>query len=573
MTREPITIVEIDQPLCSLTYGVAPCQAALGVTGPRRCFNTLRTCQDESNFTPTVLTLRFSTPNARIPGVYLIPSIRAVSTTPQRINPGGASDDLSPLGKRATVTISLSDMPHTDRLTDPYRDTRDYNPLERGTFWGKWLARNPYYRYLPIRVLTGYAGDALGDMRVKQYLIDRIDGPNRDSVTIRAKDPLVRAQERQSKAPEATRGLLSAQLNASAATFVLVGTIAGEYPTDGGTLRIGDEIMTYTSASFNAGNNETTISGVTRSTDGTSAESHDEDDRAQVCLRYVGQEPQDIIYDLLVNFAGVEASFIDLDDWKVEVATWLTGYNLSSLITEPTGVDELVGEICESAQLYVYWDEREQEVVLKVSRPLLDIAPSIDDDADILADSITVVDDPNQRASQVWVYYLQIDPTEDVEEDGNFRRIRIRAVAGDPYADRPIRRVYSRWLTTDAQAIDLSTRMLNRFSVPPKVLTVTLPRGDLWTSDQIDVTTRYVVDDTGAPVTIRYEVVSAEDTANDETIYTLQSTTYVGRLGTWMAVDAPDYTTAVAQDVQDSGMWWSESDGTMTDGSEGYQWI
>ncbi|MFO7477754.1 MAG: hypothetical protein R6X03_05330 [Methyloceanibacter sp.] len=47
---QSLTYVEVDLDYCGLTYGQAPCLAALGVTGDRKCFNTVKTCQDRENF-------------------------------------------------------------------------------------------------------------------------------------------------------------------------------------------------------------------------------------------------------------------------------------------------------------------------------------------------------------------------------------------------------------------------------------------------------------------------------------------------------------------------------------------
>jgi hypothetical protein len=44
------TFVEIELPVCTLTYGESPCTAALGVTGDKKCFNTRKTCQDIANY-------------------------------------------------------------------------------------------------------------------------------------------------------------------------------------------------------------------------------------------------------------------------------------------------------------------------------------------------------------------------------------------------------------------------------------------------------------------------------------------------------------------------------------------
>jgi hypothetical protein len=62
----PIVVVEIDVPVCSLTYGTAPCTASIPTTGAIKCFNTTRTCQDKENFTRSVLTLRFAEPFAEM---------------------------------------------------------------------------------------------------------------------------------------------------------------------------------------------------------------------------------------------------------------------------------------------------------------------------------------------------------------------------------------------------------------------------------------------------------------------------------------------------------------------------
>src|SRR3954465_10733275 len=49
--REPVTILEVDLDYCANTYGVAPCTAAVGVTGSAKCFNTRKTCQDANHYT------------------------------------------------------------------------------------------------------------------------------------------------------------------------------------------------------------------------------------------------------------------------------------------------------------------------------------------------------------------------------------------------------------------------------------------------------------------------------------------------------------------------------------------
>jgi len=58
--RKTLTFVEIDVSICLLAYGVAPCTAAVGVTGSQKCFQTIGSCQDRANYAESFVTLRFT---------------------------------------------------------------------------------------------------------------------------------------------------------------------------------------------------------------------------------------------------------------------------------------------------------------------------------------------------------------------------------------------------------------------------------------------------------------------------------------------------------------------------------
>lgn len=65
--RHPVQIVELDIDYCTLSYGTAPCVAALGTTGFDKCFNTRKTCQDPDNYDPATKVYRFSSEELRVP--------------------------------------------------------------------------------------------------------------------------------------------------------------------------------------------------------------------------------------------------------------------------------------------------------------------------------------------------------------------------------------------------------------------------------------------------------------------------------------------------------------------------
>lgn len=583
--REPVTYVEIEQDFCELVYSESPCMAALGVTGNEKCYNTLATCQDPENYRKGSLRLRYTKGTQPAPGVYGIPSVVSVDTAPTVINPGGGGKRSGPLGQRASLKVVLQDHPGSDILVDPYLDERGYDPLERGTYWTKWLARNPYYNNRIIRVREGYHGQPLDEMITRTYLIDRINGPDkRGRVTITAKDVLRLADDDKAQAPHPSPGELVDDIgNDDQITEILVtGADTGDYPP-AGTLRINRELFTYAATAMDGG--DLKFTGVTRATDGTETRSHKAGDRVQECLRYEEVRVDALAREWLEDYARVPSEYIPWQEWQDEAALWLDQFEMSGLITEPTGVTQLLGEICEQALFYVWWDEREQLIKLHAIAPkIYEDVDQINDDQHIVADSVDIKDDPDSRVSQVWVFWGVRDPTESLTKDENYTRLRVRAdleaEAPEQYDEQKIRKIYSRWLRTEGQAINLSTRVLSRLRDTPRTMTLELDAKDRdhWTGDVVDVVDRSVVDFSGLPQIARWQILSAEEIEAGHLIkYVLDLYEFgVGLLfGRWMNESAPDFESATEQERL-TGAWWADEDGKIRVDDEtydGYVWV
>jgi hypothetical protein len=576
--RQPVTIVEIDQDFCSLVYGTSPCTAELGVTGAKKCFNTIKTCQDRANYDKTTLTLRFCKPAVNIPASWqAIPSVASVSTSPTKLNIGGISDSSGPLGTRATITIKLTDHPYSDAKTDKYVDDRNYNPEKRGTFWTKFLARSPFYQNRPLRVREGYIDQDPGDMVTRHYIIDAIDGPDSSgSVTIRGIDILRLVDDRRTKAPRLTPGELTLAINDSVTSFDVENAELSDYPATG-TLRIDDEVMTYTGRTIDDGT--ITFTGVTRGTDSTVAAEHDIESSVQLCYRVTNEAAYTVALDLIQDFAGQVYDVVDVTEWNNEGAFWLPQFLVSALITEPTGINTLISELCQQAQFYIWWDEREQKVKLRANRPPTETPTLINEQKNILAGSQQIKVAPEERVSQVWVYYQLRTPVSDLNKEISYNRVRIRrdaeAESAEEFGDVKIRRIFSRWIKSDAVALNLATRILNKYRDNPRYLTVSLDAKDrdIWTADIVDVESRLITDDTGSIGARRFEVISAEEVKPGEIVkYVLQSADVLtGRFGFWTADDAPDYDTATEEQKLTLAFWANDS-GLMPDGESGYEW-
>jgi hypothetical protein len=105
-------------------------------------------------------------------------------------------------------------------------------------------------------------------------------------------------------------------------------------------------------------------------------------------------------------------------------------------------------------------------------------------------------------------------------------------------------------------------------------MTVTLDAKDrqLWTGDLCDITHRNLVDEYGEQIVTRFQVISADEVDSGHKVrYKLLRFEFVGRFAYWMRDDAPVFTSATPEDKQ-SGMWWSDVNGKMSDGTDGYTW-
>lgn len=549
--REPIQVVEILQPLCENTYGTAPCTASGGADD--KCYNTRFTCQDTANFAlGTPLSLFFANGMVADMGVsgadYVIPSLVSVSTSPTRINLSTANPDAQGLGNRALCTITFQDHAHSDRVVDPYVDGRSWNPLDksRGSFWTRWLVRNKYRQNITIRVYEGYAGQALSAMTKRTYFLQSVQGPDSGGrVIIQGKDILAKIEERKAQAPVASPGVLFANINSSVTTFVVAGAILSEYDASG-TLRINDEIMTYTSRVTEGDNIR--FSGVTRGTDGSTAAGHNFNDSVQQCFR-LDNEPVDTAYEtLLTTYGGIDSGFLSTTAWAAEIGDYRDLYRLSGVISEPTSVAQLVSDIQEQTATYLWWDERTATVELKAIRGFVSPPPTINDEYNIIEGSFSLREMPRERASQVWISYGILGATRDFDDASSYRR---RFILADLESEQPelygepsVRKIYAYWLQSEpivrTTARNLSTRLVD---IPTQVkFRMDAKDRDYWVGDEFYISHYLDVNQFGARRERRWLIVSAEEVVPGEVIeYVAEDTTVYGQIRFVMASGAADY--------------------------------
>jgi hypothetical protein len=470
---QSLTYIEIDIPFCSLSYGVAPCTAAIPTTGDVKCFNSIKTCQDRVNFTESDVTLRFAKPTEYLPReIDCIPSIVSVDFSPATVSLG------KDLGQRASLTVTFQDHPHSDtgQGYDKYRTERAYDPYSQGTYWGKFRARQPFLRGRALRWINGAVGEALADMETLHFVIDSFNGPTPDGkFTIVAKDMLKLADGDRAQCPVLSNGFLAADISSSAtsATLLPAGIGNDEYPSGGSDYLCigGNEIVQFTRVGD-------TLTFTSRGALGTTAAAHRAQDRVQVIRHYAAMDAADILHDLLVNYADVDAGKITLSDWQDETGTIL-GNVYTGTVCEPTSVATLCAEIIEQAALAVWHDIQADVLRLQVLRAVPTDANTFTPE-NTIEKSLAIKEQESKRISRVQVYFGRIDPTKPLTNLDNYRStsLTIDDAAEADYGVAAIKTILSRWIPQAGRSVAdrVGAVLLGRYRDAPRQVQLKLQR-------------------------------------------------------------------------------------------------
>ena len=571
--RQPTYILELLLDFCSNEYGDAVrapftgfCTADLGPG--EECFKTFPNCQDEINFDKANLdinpegpvtsrTYRFS--NKRLdqaqndgdPATF--PTIKSVTMAPTKLDPNKG------LGDRSSVKITVQDMPWTDRGIDPYVDTRTYNPDTQGSFWGRMLNRNKFYEGRKMKILTGYLEpDGTYDPAnfiERLYIITRIAGPDyAGNVIVEGKDPLKLADDDRAQFPPAPKASVDGDITDVQTVFDYVDNgsdlvtwcdIGG--PSEQPYVRIDNEIMLVTAltATEITATRATMPSFYDPATN--EAKEHSNGAGIQQCKLYEDERIDDVYYNLLTEGANVDPGFLPLSDWQdVIEESGYQGYILNRLLAESKGVKEYLIELTKH-NVYIWWDERDQEVKMGTLLPGSAPEISFNEDDNIIEGSITRTFDTKSRINEFWIGYAHRNPTADETKDFNLSEwiipVNLTSQSLVENNDRKLRKVRSLWLARAQQAVatEISNRSLIDGLDAKRVITLELdPKDDAqWTDDIVSVNTRLVQDDEGNNLELNYQILEVNEKLAADGVtyaYLLKETTSFLRTG----VIAPD---------------------------------
>ena len=582
-SREPFEMVEIDVERCSLTFGTAPCTAALGGRTLRKCYQTKRTCGDRPNFTlGAPLTLRFAKPGRLPKGVQVFPALEGVRAQTGTVNIAGSDPRMGALGKRGMLAFDLRDFAWHDRDFDRYQSERitgaaqidelGYDPATRGTQLAKIKARWPNYSGAAVRYIVGYIdGGQIVDAQTRHYVLTAFDGPDdQGRYSCEAMDILDLVSEKRALAPRPSNGVLAADITSTATTATLTPAGIGdaEYPASGRVV-IGSEMCEFTRSGD-------TLALTGRGVRGTSAAAHNAGDPVQVVLTYVAARIDAVMVNLIANFTQTPLAFLPIGEWEAEIDRWAPSLLLTTDITTPTPVGQLLGELVDLG-VSIWWDDIAQKIGLKVNRPL---------DTDTLfrftdrnIKTLRAEDRDEDRLTQVLFFTKRANPTRNLTDEANYDRV-IQTVDPDAtefYGETRVRKVFTRWLDGggDTIAALTSLRLLDRFRDAPVRYKVTVDARDraVALTDVVELRSDLTQGVAGAPTARLVQVISrSEPVPGHEVMIEAQAFQFDGRFGFIAPDDAPQYDAAT--DAQKAEFAFaSDGNNLFPDGQPPYQII
>jgi len=496
MSEQKLLYVEMDCPRCALVYGTAPCAAP--ILDPDKCKNTAATCKDIAHYTGTEThTLRWVKSASYVPeSPYAIPSLNAVQTSSQRINPA------ENLGKRERVTASFFNHRHNDIDLDPYVDGRVYNAYEQGTYWGKFAAMYPNVQGYPVRVIHS---DTDGNSEISHYIADEgaIVG-DKTGYSLSAKDVLDFAEGNKTLCPTPNTGILSAAVAVGDSSFTLspVGVGNAEYPL-AFEAYIGNEWVQCTRVGD-------VVTFVQRGMFSTAAVAHEKDDTLQVAEVFTTQNVSQILTRLLA-YTSTPPEYYNQAQWDQQVAI-VSSPSLTARIGQPTPVFELLQDLMKDMALDIHTDVVNKKIVMEFlinKIPTLSITDDNMDDPDALYFN-------DKRCDLFLFSFGRKNPLLKMDTPNNYPATIVRASTNavvlalkNPPA---IRRHFSRWVSglLRAQASQTTAFTVGRYEFAPRGLGCKM-KNDLAPvlAQIVNVKTSIFEDAYGRTPTIPMQVMSA----------------------------------------------------------------
>ena len=296
-----------------------------------------------------------------------------------------------------------------------------------GSFFRRLIARN-FIHNRPARIKRGYIPNGRmmseDDFQTEHYVIRDISDPDMNGVVrLQLIDQLFFASNGKAKIPIVANAVTLTEIPETSSGpnpfFTFLATsfgnkgIANSDIVVGDTLvvNIGNELFRGTVNSYDPNTNQGDFIYSERGVGGSEQSAHSIGTDIQGCVEFNSQNVTDIMRTALRSFTRINSSLINDATWDTLKASDLSQFNLTTFLTEPIAVNEMLKQIIVSTGMWMYFDvilnSVEIGIVPRFSDPVLSV------DRNTLIKN-TIISKPaiDRQVTRSIIRYGKIDYTE-----------------------------------------------------------------------------------------------------------------------------------------------------------------
>ncbi len=437
-------------------------------------------------------------------GMTMYPTIESIDWGPVRATPAEG------IGYRGVVRITFQDFNYKN-------DPAKFN----GTYFGRLLGMNEYWLDRKIKINVGFLNQGAFDwsnFQERLYFLKKIDGPDeRGKISFTCVDIISKLDADQAVVPRDSQGVLAQNINNSEVSVINITSNAGFQNINYGYILIEDEVIQTSLMAVGS----TSVDMFARGVFNTVAASHDIGETVRSCYAFIAENVVDVIYKLIDEYTEIDAdTYIDLSEWNLERDDYLSGEDVTGIITDSTPVKNIIAELCEQCFISIWWDDAAQLIKLKAIGPSLSATKSINTDQHILREGHSISRDATKAITQVWVYYNRINFLEKPTEGKNYKDLFVRI---DPdlesatgYNTPKIKKIFGKYIVNSSTASKISSRLINQKQFGDFQIRFRTDAKDhsIEVGDAIDITTDLLQGAEGNPVSSNYLIIEKERDEN-----------------------------------------------------------
>jgi hypothetical protein len=451
-------------------------------------FSTTLTCADQSSFSTTVKTHKFTDTGLTLfeSGVHKCIQNRGVKETTPKLKAGNG------VASRATCSISFTDFAGDPNLLSPALVATP-TLVNNGSFFGKLKERN-IITNRPLRVKYYKRLNGVTSLvRTNNYIAVGFKQNKSGIWTISCQDILYKADNKKSQFPRIVKATLTSDITDAETSINITSDIALWSEFTKYSAVIGDDLLMITNATGSSTSVTLTVVRALNITLGSrlienTPSNHNAGDEVFRGRKFANANLEDVIEAVFID-ADMATTDYDQAAIEAELATWIPSIDSSidAIFYESDNSNDVLDDLCKAFMVDIYTDTSIGKATLKATSPWNTTTAVLAEGKEITFNTVDIDEPSDLFYSRA---FLQYDKRRllDNDDDVNFKRssIAFNTDLEGPnfYGEEKIKKMGKSIIlsnkTNNIEVADLTTvRYAQRFSNRPQTIDFEIEEEDL----------------------------------------------------------------------------------------------